>query len=1092
MPISNHDIREIAAQAAPLFDRLGPGFVAEPTEPDDPLIIRRYEKWKLQAARDDQTQFSRRLAWDNLTEESVRKGLGAVRLKEGEALPDWAKTLSEVIKGADRISEADLKSKNRRFLDHERPIVFEAFFIPFIDLATARIREHTGSNYRLLISSAHAFHERSLLLDLAQLAGKVLYLEYSVFRYKSGRDVALERRISGKEETASTTMYQAFITSLFKGGMIDLFKEYAVLGRLMAISIDYWVEASVEFITRLASDIKTIQSVFFDREDIGKISEIYTGLSDAHNRGRSVMIVVFKNGRKLVYKPKAMGMEHAYSALLNHLNEQQAPYHFRALNVLERQEYGWIEFVEPLPCRNPEDICAYYRHTGALICLLYALGSTDVHSENIIACADQPLLIDMETVMYPALNIEEYEDNAWWLAGDQLRHSVLNSGFLPRWQIGVEGKAYDVSALGYEAQEETDYRRRKWEGMNSDNMWLEYTYGSSDRRPNAPFLKNEQVRFEAHREDVLEGFKTMYRFLAGSKEKFASLIEPFRNQEIRYINHATELYAALLKKTMEPEYLRDGAERSIQFEILCRHYLNSTDRPRLWPIVEAERRQLENMDVPYFLTNSERVTLPLHGASSIDYCFKQSGYEVAEDRLAGLNEADLQRQQAIMRASFIARSPEINWKREEENTTDGAPDVDPLTREEKIEIAQNIAADLAAWSIAAPDGSVAWTGLDLTSNSEQYQITVLGSNLYSGSLGICFFLAALEQVCGGAGYRDIALGGIEILRQALREEDKKTQTFKRWKLGGGMGLGSAVYALARMGTFLEEPALVEEAVQIADLFEPERIHDDADLDILSGAAGGILGLLALYDQTGQVSLLDRAMSCGNHLLEHRIDSVEGIRTWRTRLQVNGPPLTGFLHGTAGIAYALLALYYQTGDTACRDAALEGIAYENQVYSESHQNWPDFRPLNKGESAPDFPTAWCHGAPGIGLARLAGRLVDKGEMDMTGIDRDIDRALQTTVHADISGDDHLCCGTFGRIDFLFTAGRALQRTVLTQTAESFAARTIRRAETAEAFRFPVALPHNAYNPSLFRGVAGIGYQLLRMAEPDRLPSVLTLS
>jgi lantibiotic modifying enzyme len=37
----------------------------------------------------------------------------------------------------------------------------------------------------------------------------------------------------------------------------------------------------------------------------------------------------------------------------------------------------------------------------------------------------------------------------------------------------------------------------------------------------------------------------------------------------------------------------------------------------------------------------------------------------------------------------------------------------------------------------------------------------------------------------------------------------------------------------------------------------------------------------------------------------------------------------------------------------------------------------------------------------------------------------------------------------------------------------------------------ALMFGAYNPTLFQGTAGLGYHLLRLAEPQQLPCVLLL-
>jgi lantibiotic modifying enzyme len=54
----------------------------------------------------------------------------------------------------------------------------------------------------------------------------------------------------------------------------------------------------------------------------------------------------------------------------------------------------------------------------------------------------------------------------------------------------------------------------------------------------------------------------------------------------------------------------------------------------------------------------------------------------------------------------------------------------------------------------------------------------------------------------------------------------------------------------------------------------------------------------------------------------------------------------------------------------------------------------------------------------------------------------------------------------------------------------AARTVARRNKLGSFR--IAFHNGFYNPSLFQGTAGLGYQLLRLAEPTRIPSVLLLN
>ncbi len=67
------------------------------------------------------------------------------------------------------------------------------------------------------------------------------------------------------------------------------------------------------------------------------------GLSDPHRGGRQVFSVTFADGRRLIYKPKDMGIDVAYNALLTWLNAVGAPVALRPLRVLDRHTHGWVE-----------------------------------------------------------------------------------------------------------------------------------------------------------------------------------------------------------------------------------------------------------------------------------------------------------------------------------------------------------------------------------------------------------------------------------------------------------------------------------------------------------------------------------------------------------------------------------------------------------------------------------------------------------------------------------------------------------------------------------------------------------------------------
>jgi lantibiotic modifying enzyme len=252
--------------------------------------------------------------------------------------------------------------------------------------------------------------------------------------------------------------------------------------------------------------------------------------------------------------------------------------------------------------------------------------------------------------------------------------------------------------------------------------------------------------------------------------------------------------------------------------------------------------------------------------------------------------------------------------------------------------------------------------------------------------------------------------------------------------------------------------------------------------LLLGAAGTVLSLLALQSCRPAPELLERAVWCGEHLLAHQVESPTGGRAWRT---LNQGLLTGFSHGAAGIAYALFRLYQATGISRFHTAAVDAVRYEQSVFSGEAGNWPDLRKGGSPEAAPRFLNTWCHGAPGIALARIGSLAAH----DAPDIRQDIAVALDSARRTSLEQVDHLCCGNLGIVDVLLTAGLRLARPELVREAHQRAAWVLRRAQESGSFRLIDNRADGVLNAGFFQGTAGIGYQLLRLAHPAELPSVL---
>ncbi|MDP7034367.1 MAG: lanthionine synthetase LanC family protein, partial [Planctomycetota bacterium] len=158
-------------------------------------------------------------------------------------------------------------------------------------------------------------------------------------------------------------------------------------------------------------------------------------------------------------------------------------------------------------------------------------------------------------------------------------------------------------------------------------------------------------------------------------------------------------------------------------------------------------------------------------------------------------------------------------------------------------------------------------------------------------------------------------------------------------------------------------------------------------------------------------------------------------------------------------------------------------YERSVYCPNNRNWPDFRSMEEGE-IPGFPSQWCHGATGIGLARLG--MLDHFEDDQ--ILEEIQIACEKTVQIPFREmrRDSVCCGHAGNLDLFLVGAKKLQQPELTRIARSRAGTFLAAAKKNGIYQ--TLLP-GFKEPSFFQGLSGIGYQLLRIHSPDRIPSVL---
>ena len=1047
MKVKTSDLTQIIAQASCLSERLGKQLQVTDSEQQ---LTSRLHRWCEVSAHGNWEKFQKRLLWDELDVEQVQQALRSLPVVDSQILPFWAETLRAMIETA-----ANFHPPSLTLINPQKPLYFQELLLPAISVARQQLLTRLGTNFlsgehlplKILSESAYLAFECSLLEKLLNLSAKTLTAEYS-------RSVAL-MGIQLQNQTTRQDEYNTFVDKLLGDGMLGFFQQYPVLGRLMATAIDFWVEAIADFLQRLQADIPAIQQTFSPSQShLGKVIDIKPSLSDPHHQGRTVIALTFESGLKLVYKPKGLGAEVAFTQFLDWCNQQDISLPFKVLKICDRSDYGWVEYAEHMPCKDQAAAQRFYQRAGMLLCLLYTLRVTDCHHQNLVANGEHLVLVDMETLMHPVAKlmadfpqITEVEK----IVGKQFSDSVVSPGLLPRWDFLENGCiAYQNNALS--------------RCQNHPSPAL----------TNVPMLDGIPLAGGDYLDEIVWGFEQMYRLLISRQDILLAEDSPLaalQNVQVRFMFRMTRIYGKILQHIQSPKWLRNGIDRSIEIDHLSRAFLTVNEKPHNWRILSGELKAMEQLDIPYFSAFPGSVQLVLEPRESIAEYFQEPSYKTVQTQLENLSEADLARQVEIIKGCFYAQGKSVNlqgYSITPDPVKSQSHSLVSLTKEQLLQEATRLAEEIQARAIWGSDGSVKWIGFNYIPNAKCFQFEPLGDNLYNGNSGIALFLAALDYVRGTNQFRELVMGALFSIRKFLQTfYFESHRRFVRQGIGGGMGLGSLIYGVVTISEFLREPALVEDATGIANFITPELIAADQQFDIIYGASGAILGLLSLYHHTQEPKILERAIHCGQHLLNHQV-KVAGIpQAWNILQQGQ---YTGFFHGAGGIAYALLRLYAVTADSAYLAAAKAAITYEWSVF---------VRQPEKNIQSSRFDIAG-----EILLVRLASLSI----LNTNDIYKELEIVLRTTRTNDLIDVDSIECGNFGKIEILLLAAQKLDRPELREEAIVRASYIVNGAQLAGGYQF-LKLPSSVFNPGLFQGTAGIGYELLRLIK-DLLPSVLS--
>ncbi len=1024
---------------------------------DDPDIAdRRLARWHAEPPFAGNDRFARRLAAAGIDEGDLRALLGEAPASLAGRLdrPAFVDPLLNAISSAGRASQPD------------GPL---ALAEPVIETARRRLRavidtirrRHPDAPFDP--ETAIELLMPTLIAPLTVALGRTFVLELQVAR--------LLGQLHGDTPEAR---YATFAQSLREPGRaVAFFREYPVLARIVQETADRWVDASGEFLERLSQDAAALGSTFNGGRPPGTLVTLDGGRGDRHRGGRAVMVVGFDSGLLVVYKPRSLAVEVHFQDMLGWLNDRGATPPFPLLTVLDLGTHGWVEHVAPGPCGSHDEVRRFYQRQGGYLALLYTLEATDFHYENLIAAGEHPVLLDLEAVFHPRLDVADprHADAA---AETGLGSSVLGVGLLPQriWQQ-PDAEGIDISGLGGSGDQLTPHAALTLDAAGTDEMRVTRRRMPVPASHNLPLLDGRHPELADHVGDLMTGFERIYRLLATHRDSLLAEDGPiaaFAGDELRVILRPTQLYGRLHQESHHPDVLRDALERDRLFDRLWGWV---DDLPALARVIAHEQDDLRRGDIPVFTTRPGSRDLRAGTGAVIPGIFASSGMEIVRRRVAALGEDDLARQLWIIRASLVAagvdETPAPAYRLAD---TGRAPSRDRLLAE-----ARRVGDRLAEQAIRE-SGEATWIGLHAMPD-RRWALMAVNASLYDGQAGIALFLAHLGAVTGEERYTTLARDAVGSLRRMVeRERDQMTS------VGGFVGWGGIVHALAHLGALWGDVTLLDEAEAIVELIPP-LLAQDTTFDVLSGAAGAAAALLTLDAVRPSSRAFDVAAACAEHLLAYAQPVPGGIGWAADGL----PPLTGFTHGAAGIAWSLLGIAHRTGDDRFRHAARAAIAAERAQFDPAAGNWPDLRPPEAGGRATEdgshvFMTTWCHGAPGIALARLRSVALDA---DSEAWD-EVAVAARTTREHGFGGGHSLCHGDLGNLEMLEAASARLGLDREELGLDRLAGAII---DSIARDGWMCGVPSGLETPGLMTGIAGIGYALLRLAAPNEVPSVLTL-
>ena len=852
--------------------------------------------------------------------------------------------------------------------------------------------------------------------------------------------------------------FNDFILQSTREAMYErLWDTYPVLKKCVETKANNYIAAMSEFLQHLDKDLEHIEKTLINKP-IKRFTQ-FKASGDTHRQCRRVIIISAiseeNNPVRFVYKPRSLSNEGYYADFCRWYNNVSQTPALKFPTIIDHDTHGYCEFIEHTTCKQPKDINAFYHSLGEISALLLIINGLDIHYENLIAQGPHPILIDMECIMAPVINANQYS-----------YPNVGQSLILPRQtNANKKSKGVDISGLSDNDDQKSWRKIPRWHKPGTDEMYLIREETTIKTYGNTPRLSHQRAKpITQFAEDFEQGFRTAYTTLIKHRQTLLSDNSPLFNKEsviTRYLFRSTSDYAILLNESYHPLLLDDEKKYN--------DHVNWLDemlayRPYYKNIIISEKKDIHKGDIPYFESRADEKTVYDSNLNPISCEIVRSGEEQSLQLLNNLSEEDLSTQCQLIQFSFIAH----NWNKLDITEIKGMLYTEDRNHHLKC---QDIIQHLYK-SATTKDGHISWPQLSMDKH-QSWISDLTDFTFYNGTMGIAFTLAQWHRFYSCHHCQDLTEQILESIYGHLCKHPAVG-----FGLNGYAGMLYAAHHIEQCGFSKAKP--------IIDLLIKNKnstpSHHDEVFDLMGGISHDITTLLHLmhhYD-VDENTIHEKI----NFLKEQCPEPATFAHDEDSHFEdgTAHPPLLSYAHGIAGVAICFSRYAKRFNDQFSKEWVFKTFDLLDHYYDSNRQYWPDMRCCSDVVALKDVtaqPPAWCGGHVGIGLFYIE-CYEQWPELKERALNR-LENALLVTQKTAQSNHQtpNLCCGFYGDLDLLIEINNRMPNTLSTPI-EPIIQTFIEKLPT---YQF------DSNFVSLFRGMPSFLYCHLRAHQTKEMPSAI---